>query len=129
MDLLSLWTASAAALASAAYMLRSNMLKPEQTAWPNAPWAVIVPGLVQGVVLGGYAFVTGIGRHRPDSYEALIVTACAVYAVPLAANLYRQHRARELWRRDVARGTPAYAIGDRADRDDDATAGWPGPHF
>lgn len=91
LDPLSLFTAVAAAVASIAFGLRAQMLKPALTSWPDAPACVAWAAVALSIVLGCYV-VAVLDGYRASTGEAAILTALAAYAVLLWLNLLRQVR-------------------------------------
>jgi len=88
--LLSLIAAGMAILAAVFLGLRSQMLKPGMTSWPDAPRCVRYSTFCLSAVLGSYAVAVTLSGYRASSGEVVILTALAVYGGPLWVNLFRQ---------------------------------------
>lgn len=91
--ILSLISAISAAAAAMFLGLRAQMLKPALSSWPDAPRCVRYSTFALSAVLGAYT-VAVVDGYRPQSGEAVILTALAAYAFLLWVNLYRQVRPR-----------------------------------
>lgn len=88
--LLSLIAAVMAILAAVFLGLRSQMLKPGMTSWPDAPRCVRYSTFCLSAVLGSYAAAVTLSGYQASSGEVVILTALAVYGGLLWVNLFRQ---------------------------------------
>lgn len=89
MNLVDLWAACAAGAAAIALGLRSEMLKPDLSAFHDSSPIVRYALALSSIVLGGRV-VTLISGGSAQAAEAAVYTAQAFAAAALLWNLHRQ---------------------------------------
>ena len=95
MTFVDFWAALALILAGMALALRGYMLKPDYTAWVDAPRSVSFAIVALAIVLVGRC-LSILGGHHASGAEAVVYTAEAVTAWVLLFNLLHQRPPQSL---------------------------------